>query len=210
MEETVLETMQPQLDSLVETLRQAKSRSGKTNQQLSDETGIPLTTISRLFSGAVASPGFFVVCPVCAALGLSADALAGLPAQTDSPDQEALRAEIAHKDTLLAEKDKAITRLEERSHMLEHEITAVRGSWRGVTYGATGLAVLFGLFLMVYVFLDMRNPNLGLFRGSTAAPIVYVAAFSIVGTCLFIGHTMVKRRIERKKKSAAQNKGDSL
>ncbi len=204
------ETMQSQVDSLVEALREAKSRSGKTNQQLSDETGIPLTTISRLFSGAVSSPGFFVVCPVCAALGLSADALAGLPTHADSLDLEALRAEVAHKEELIAEKDKAIARLEERSHMMEHEITAVRDNWKGVTYGATGLAILFGLFLIVYVFLDMRNPNLGLFRGATAAPIVYIAAFSIVGTCLFIGHTMVKRRLERKKKSAVQNKGDSL
>lgn len=206
------ETMQSQVDSLVEALREAKSRSGKTNQQLSDETGIPLTTISRLFSGAVSSPGFFVVCPVCAALGLSADALAGLPTHADSPDLEALQAEVAHKEELIAEKDKAIARLEERSHMMEHEITAVRDNWKGVTYGASGLAILFGLFLMVYVFLDMRNPNLGLFRGATAAPIVYIAAFSIVGTCLFIGHTMVKRRMERKRKAAEHknSKGDSL
>lgn len=190
-----------QIAAVVSAIRDEKARQGKTNQQLSDETGIPIATVSRLLSGAVDNPAFSVVCAVCAALGLSVDSLTGIPtpARENAHDLETLRAELAHKEALLAEKEKTVSLLRERSHMMEHEISAVRNSWKGVTYGATGLSILFGLFLMVYVFLDMRNPNLGLFRGDTAAPIVYVAAFSIIGTSLFIGHTMVKRRMERKK-----------
>ena len=89
--------------------------------------------------------------------------------------------------------------------MMEKELFAVRSSWRGITYGAAGLAVLFGVCLMIYVFLDMKSPDLGLFRGSRSSPVVYVAAFAIAGVCLFIGHKMVKKRMERKKSADDPN-----
>lgn len=86
--------------------------------------------------------------------------------------------------------------------MMDKEISAVRDNWKHVTYGAAGLAVLFGIFLMVYVFLDMQNPNLGLFQSGHAAPIVYVAAFSIIETCLYIVRTVTKRNAKRRNRDA--------
>ena len=140
-------------------------------------------------------------------LGLSLDELMELspPKQDQSAEIERLKSEIAHRDELITEKDKAISRLEERSRMMENEISTVRENWKGVTYGATGLAIMFGLFLVIYVFLDMRNPNLGLFQAGHVATIVYVAAFSILGLSLFVGHTIVKRRMEKKKNAENTN-----
>lgn len=194
--------MECRAEDLQAYVKQEKIRLGKTNQQMIDESGVARSTVNNYFAGALNNLGVVQLSALCRVLNVTLDAKMGLRPEEDVPEVERLKMELRYKEELLAEKDKAISRLEERSRMMEHEISAVRSSWKGVTYGATGLSVLFGLFLMIYVFLDMRNPNIGLFRGTTAAPIVYVAAFSIVGTCLYIGHTMVKRKIERKRKNA--------
>lgn len=188
-------------------MKQAKEEQRKTNQQIIDSTGVCESAVKKFFPGHLSGPSIYDVTAIAIDLGLSLDELMELspPKQDQSAEIERLKTEIAHRDELISEKDKAISRLEERSHMMEKEISAVRGSWKGVTYGATGLAIMFGLFLMIYVFLDMRNPNLGLFQAGHTSPIVYVAAFSIVGVSLFVGRTMVKRRMERKKNADNTN-----
>lgn len=188
-------------DNLPNKMKWAKEAQHKTNQQIIDSTGLSESMVKKFFSGHLSGPSIYDVTAIAIDLDLSLDELMELspPKQDQSAEIERLKAEISHKEEMLAEKDNAIARLEERSHMMEKEISAVRSSWKGVTYGATWLSILLGFFLMIYVFLDMKNQNFGLFRGTTVAPIVYVAAFSIIGTSLFIGHTMVKRRMERKK-----------
>lgn len=185
-------------------MKKAKEDQHKTNQQIIDSTGLSESTVKKFFSGHLNGPSIYDVTAIAIDLGLSLDELMelSLPKQDQSAEIEQLKTELAHKEEMLAEKDKAISRLEDRSHIMENEISTVRGNWKGIAYWASGLSVLFGLFLMVYVFLDMRNPNLGLFRGATAAPIVYVAAFAIVGTFLYIIRTAVKRNAKRRKRDA--------
>lgn len=191
-------------DNLPAKMKKAKEDQHKTNQQIIDSTGLSESTVKKFFSGHLSGPSIYDVTAMAIDLGLSLDELMELspPKQDQSAEIKQLRTEIAHKEEMLAEKDKAISRLEDRSHIMENEISTVRGNWKGIAYWASGLSVLFGLFLMVYVFLDMRNPNLGLFRGTTAAPIVYVAAFTIIGTCLYIIRTAVKRNAKRRKRDA--------
>lgn len=191
-------------ENLPVKMKQAKEEQHKTNQQIIDSTGVCESAVKKFFSGHLTGPSIYDVTAIAIDLDLSLDELMELspPKQDQSAEIERLKAEISHKEEMLAEKDNAITRLEERSHMMDKEISAVRDNWKHVTYGAAGLAVLFGVFLMIYVFMDMRNPSIGLFQSGHTAPIVYAAAFSIVCAVLFVWHTMVKRRIERKRKHA--------
>lgn len=191
-------------DNLPAKMKKAKEDQHKTNQQIIDSTGLSESTVKKFFSGHLNGPSIYDVTAIAIDLDLSLDKLMELspPKQDQSAEIEQLKTELAHKEEMLAEKDKAISRLEDRSHIMENEISTVRGNWKVIAYWASGLSVLFGLFLMVYVFLDMRNPNLGLFRGATAAPIVYVAAFTIIGTCLYIIRTAVKRNAKRRKRDA--------
>lgn len=191
-------------ENLPAKMKNAKEDQHKTNQQIIDSTGLSESTVKKFFSGHLSGPSIYDVTAMAIDLDLSLDELMELspPKQDQSAEIEQLKTELAHKEEMLVEKDKAISRLEDRSHIMENEISTVRCNWKGIAYGASGLSVLFGLFLMVYVFLDMRNPNLGLFRGTTSAPIVYVAAFTIIGTCLYIIRTAVKRNAKRRKRDA--------
>ncbi len=191
-------------DNLPAKMKKAKEDQHKTNQQIIDSTGLSESTVKKFFSGHLSGPSIYDVTAMAIDLGLSLDELMELspPKQDQSAEINQLKTEIAHKQEMIAEKDKAISRLEDRSHIMENEISTVRSNWKEIAYVTSGLSVLFGLFLMVYVFLDLRNPNLGLFRGTTAAPIVYVAVFAIIGTFLHIVYTAVKRNEKRRKRDA--------
>lgn len=188
-------------DNLPTKMKWAKEEQHKTNQQVIDSTGLSESMVKKFFSGHLTGPSIYDVTAIAIDLGLSLDELMEIstPAKDQSAEIEQLKTQLAHKEELLAEKDRAISRLEERSHMIEKELYAVRSSWRRITYGAAGLATLFGACLMIYVFLDMKNPNLGLFRGTRSSPVVYAAAFAIAGVCLLVCRKMVKRRMEQKK-----------
>ena len=188
-------------DNLPTKMKWAKEEQHKTNQQIIDSTGLSESMVKKFFSGHLTGPSIYDVTAIAIDLGLSLDELMELspPKQDQSAEIERLKTEISHKEELISEKDNAISRLEERSRMMERELFAVRSSWRRITYGAAGLATLFGACLIIYVFLDMKNPNLGLFRGTRSSPVVYAAAFAIAGVCLFVCRKMVKKRMEQKK-----------
>lgn len=182
-------------------MKQAKEDQHKTNQQVIDSTGLSESMVKKFFSGHLTGPSIYDVTAIAIDLDLSLDELMELspPKQDQSVEIERLKTEIAHRDELITEKDKAISRLEERSHMMDKEISAVRGNWKIITCGSVGLAMMFGLFLMIYVSLDMRNPNLGLIQEGHTSPIVYVAVILIVGAFLSIGHAIRLQRMEKKK-----------
>lgn len=185
-------------------MKNAKEDQHKTNQQIIDSTGLSESTVKKFFSGHLSGPSIYDVTAMAIDLGLSLDELMEIypPRQDQSAEIAQLKTEIAHKEEMIAEKDKAISRLEDRSHIMENEISTVRSNWKEIAYVTSGLSLLFGLFLMVYITLDARNPNIGLIRGTTAAPIVYVAAFSIIGMCFYIVRTVVRRNAKRRKRDA--------
>lgn len=107
--------------------------------------------------------------------------------------------EIDHKDEMLQEKDRAISRLEGRTKTYEHEIDSVRSDWRRIAFWSFGLVFLLTTFLMVYVILDIANPTTGLFRSAGINPVVYLITIPIVGLCLYGAHLIAKKRGEKKR-----------
>lgn len=188
-------------DNLPNKMKWAKEAQHKTNQQIIDSTGLSESTVKKFFSGHLSGPSIYDVTAIAIDLGLSLDELMEIspPRKDQSAEIAQLKTELAHQEEMVVEKDKAISRLVDRSHIMENEISAVRWNWKIITYGAVGLAMMFGLFLMIYVSLDMRNPNLGLIQEGHTSPIVYVAAILIVGAFLSIGHAIRLQRMEKKK-----------
>lgn len=191
-------------ENLPTKMKNAKEDQHKTNQQIIDSTGLSESTVKKFFSGHLSGPSIYDVTAIAIDLGLSLDELMEIspPRQDQSAEIAQLKTELAHQEEMVVEKDKAISRLVDRSHIMENEISTVRSNWKGIAYVTSGLSVLFGLLLIVYVTLDARNPNLGLIKGTAAAPIVYVAAFSFIGMCLYIARTVVKRNAKRRKRDA--------
>lgn len=159
----------------VESLWQARLDKKRTYQEISDETQIPYHTVCRFFQGTMDDPGIYIVNELAHALDVPMFA-------PDAPDTtaevERLESELSHKDELLAEKDKAIGRLVDRSRIMltgiesrdnrlaekENELHTVQDGSKPLVYGLLGLCVMLAAVLLVYMILDARNPYQGLIR----------------------------------------------
>lgn len=201
-------------ENLPGEMKAEKERQRKTNQQIADSTGLSISTVNKFFAGSLSNPGIYSVAPIAIDLGMSLDKLMGITeAPQDSGDEiRRLETEVAHRDELLRKTEGQVALLQERSDLMvaelgrkEAEIQAIRASWKPVVYGMCGLSILLAVFLIVYVFLDVRNPDIGLIRKTVSSPVVYLAAFSLAGVVLYIGHTFVKKRMERTKNADHPN-----
>ena len=183
-------------DEISKIIRQAKHKRNLTNQQLATAANVPQSFVNKLLaSGTSGSANAFYLASICKVLGLSMDDLMGLPKQEDPGQEDAiaiLRTEIEHRDALLSEKDKQIKMMQ----------TGLQ-SRRTLIYSLTGLCILLAAALAAYVILDALNPAMGLIRKTGTNIGVYLMAMAIIGVCLYIGHSMVKRR--NKKSREEQN-----
>ena len=227
--QTFIEEMQPNFDALPERLKDEKFRNHLTNQQLSDVSGVPIATISRILSGAVSNPGFFHIAALCAAMGVSMDSVAGVHPSGDQAEIDQLRQEIAYKDEIIAEKDAAIDRLLDRSRIMEAGVAArddriskqnealskkdsalasVQRENKPLIYGQCALNILLTAVLMVYMVLDARNPEMGLIRSEKISAVILFGAAGIAAvfmlTAFLIFHKLLSggERNGKKKEGA--------
>ena len=201
MEKTIIQQISDRCDALPDNMKSEKERQRKTNQQIADETGISINTVNKFFAGNMSNPGIFSVIPMIIDLNMSADALMGIspPEDDQTAEIERLKTEIAHKDELLAEKERTLSMCQQRCDGAVRELKNVRCDWKMITTVACSFACLLGFFLMVYVVLDVRNPNIGLFRRQEISPIVYAAVFLIVLFIFAIIDIAIRRKVRRKR-----------
>lgn len=227
--QTFIEEMQPNFDALPERLKDEKFRNHLTNQQLSDVSGVPIATTSRILSGAVSNPGFFHIAALCAAMDVSMDSVAGVHPSGDQAEIDQLRQEIAYKDEIIAEKGAAIDRLLDRSRIMEAGVAArddriskqsealskkdsalasVQRENKPLIYGQCALNILLTAVLMVYMVLDARNPEIGLIRSEKISAVILFGAAGIAAvfmlTAFLIFHKLLSggERDGKKKKGA--------
>ena len=227
--QTFIEEMQPNFDALPERLKDEKFRNHLTNQQLSDVSGVPIATTSRILSGAVSNPGFFHIAALCAAMDVSMDSVAGVHPSGDQAEIDQLRQEIAYKDEIIAEKGAAIDRLLDRSRIMEAGVAArddriskqsealskkdsalasVQRENKPLIYGQCALNILLTAVLMVYMVLDARNPEIGLIRSEKVSAVILFGAAGIAAvfmlTAFLIFHKLLSggERNGKKKEGA--------
>lgn len=209
---TIVAQMQPIFDALPEKLKGEKNRRGLTNQQLSDISGVPIATTSRILAGAVSNPGIYHIAPLCAAMGVSLDGLMGVdpPPGDDAAELAALRQELAHREEIIAEKDKSVALLQERSYMMEREIRTLnaqmaetRRTWKPMLYGLCGLCILLTVVWGIYVVLDARQPDVGLIRTGAISPLIWIGAAAVVVLLVMLLHFTVSRWYRKSKGGTA-------
>lgn len=177
--------IQPSTPDICAALRQAKDAAGETNHSLSEATGIPESTVAKILSGARSDPTFSNVAALAAALNISLDRLAGRQPPPD--DAAVLRAQLAG-----AQKMEGV--LNSRLAIYERGVRQ-----RNVAICALmGLAVFFAAAFVLYVVMDLRDPEHGIFRiRSAVSPLAYVAALCPVAIVLAVGHIVASRHLKK-------------
>lgn len=149
----------PYLDRLLEK----KQEKDITNAEISELTGIPLSTVTKFFNGATANPPFDTFVKISTALGVSLDEIAGLrredetiiaPVETAMSNYAAL---LTEKEQRLKEKDEMIKMLKELSDYDRRQ--KMRLLW---FIGA--FVTMIVLALAIVLILDATNANWGYFR----------------------------------------------
>ena len=122
-----------------EDLKKMKDECGLTTREISKLSGVPESTISRIFSGQTDYPSCDAVCAVVQAMGGSLDTLTGMKTDTQVKDDNSL-IEIYKK--IVAEKNRYI-RIE-----------------LGICCVLIGVLV----FIVIIFFMDMLNGGIGYIR----------------------------------------------
>ena len=73
-----------------EDLKKMKEERRLTTKQISELSGIPESTISRVLSGQTDNPSFDTICALVRAMGGSLDEFTGIRSSSDAPESLAL------------------------------------------------------------------------------------------------------------------------
>lgn len=73
-----------------EDLKRMKEERKLTTKQISELSGIPESTISRILSGQTDNPSFDTICALVRAMGGSIDEFTGIQSSADAPESLAL------------------------------------------------------------------------------------------------------------------------
>lgn len=157
------------MKSLQDLCRDRRDCLRMTAQAISDESGVPLSTVNNFFSSASKKPNLETAGPICRVLGISLDSYFGI----EAPERE-----LAGNEQTLLEKDLAHER--EKTALLE---TIIRQKNR-VVYLMFGMCGVLSLLLILYLVIDSRITNAGLIkfgRPSAAACVVIVIVVAALG-----------------------------
>lgn len=144
----------------LEYLKALKEKSSLTYADISEISDVPLTTVTRIFSGATPNPTFDTVTRITVALGGSLDLIAGIKSNDDRTTSTVVEKTILSYVELLKEKDERIKEKNENLESLKAEKLAERQEKHKL---AIFTAVFVGFVLFVLIF-DMLNGHFGYFR----------------------------------------------
>ena len=151
---------------LIQKIREAKDAKRITNEDISEMTGIPETTVSRILSGASKRPGFENVLTIAIALGISVDKIlsAALPGE-ETPKEvenvvESYASVLKLKDDLLESKDRLIEELKETHERYKRNNTRLTT----VVFVLGAVLCFCCVALTAYFVMDIFHEDVGFFR----------------------------------------------
>lgn len=184
----ILAQIQPQCEAFFKRFKDEKKLQGKTNQDIADATGIPVSHISKYLSGNLANPNLYNAAAVCKYLGISID-------------------EVFHLKSPSANKTEHINELEIRVHDLQKDLEHCRKDCERLESELKSrkmiITALFGTVILLIaafgfgVIYDSVLPDVGFIQGEHIAGIsillITVIVLAIAVTILIIGNYVYKK-----------------
>lgn len=153
-----IQEMAGHIEKFPQKLKYAKEDQHLTNAQVSEMSGISISTVNKLLGGVQSDPKLYNAAAICKALGLSMDDLFGLSHSEDSPD------ELTRK---LHETELECVRLRGENERLK-EVNQIRkeqlNARKPVTYMLLGLCAVLALALVAYLLVDANIEDAGLIQ----------------------------------------------
>lgn len=177
---SVIDELSPYIRAYPEAFRTARARCGLTNEELSERSGVPYSTVRNAQSG---NGGVTIVQAAALArvLGLSIDEMFGAV----KPEAEQQRAELEQRiralELELADRNSEIRSLRDGSSILRYELTRQ-------VYVLIILCSLLSIVAAGYLIWDFHLPTAGLVIGGNMSP----GAWFVLLTVLIAVYVMVR------------------
>lgn len=172
---SAIQQVTPKIGDFVTRLRQAKAVAGHTNQSLADASGLSISTVSKLLSGATEAPKLVDAAALALVLELSLDEVCGLIRPAQSEDELAARVHALELET--AQKDAELVRLQTIVSYQAEQLKSKKASLLIMICLCTILTVA----LVAYIMIDSGIPDAGLIRfgDPTAAAWLFFALVAL-------------------------------
>lgn len=149
--------------SLQDICREARDRQGMTNQDVADNSTVPLSSVQNFFASTSKTPTVNNSGNICRACGVSLDKYFGITPDV-LPEDQIEQMERDHKAELVT------ANLEGRIEQLSKTEKRMRIS----LYSITVLALFLLMTLIGYVVFDYQLPNVGIIQGKQIITLAWI------------------------------------
>lgn len=153
-----IQEMAGHIEKFPQKLKYAKEDQHLTNAQVSEMSGISISTVNKLLGGVQSDPKLYNAAAICKALGLSMDDLFGLSHSEDSPDELTRKLHETELDCVRLRGENE--RLKEVNQIRKEQLNARKP----VTYMLLGLCAVLALALVAYLLVDANIEDAGLIQ----------------------------------------------
>lgn len=189
---SAIQALAPFIGAYQGKIRRAKDASGMTLEELSNESGVSFSAVSRLYAGTQADPRLYNSAALCKTLGLSLDELFGLEKPVGSPNE---LQERAHR-----------LEVENASLLAENEVRMAQvKAAHTICYTLLFFSSLLAVSLIVYLLIDSQITDAGIIRNGKLSVAAWALVVLIVASVTAAGVAIL--RIVRKETEAL---GDAL
>lgn len=190
---SVIDELSPYIRAYPKVFRMARARCGLTNEELSDRSGVPYSTVRNAQSG---NGGVTIVQAAALArvLGLSIDEMFGAV----RPEAEQQRAELEQRirtlELELADRNGEIRSLRDSNDALRSELTRR-------TYSLITVCSLMFFAVVWYLIWDFRLPNAGLIIGGNISLAAWFILLLVIAAACVMGHCLLRMSSRYTKRS---------
>lgn len=181
---SAIQDLAPFIGAYQGKIRRAKDASGMTLEELSNESGVSFSAVSRLYAGTQADPRLYNSAALCKTLGLLLDELFGLENPVGSPEK--LTKQIHHVELENA-------KLEATAAAQSAQIK----STHTMCYVLALFCMLLSFSLIACLVADAQIRNAGFIRNGDLSVTAWACIALIVGSALASAITFYAIRKER-------------
>lgn len=185
-----IQEMAGHIEKFPQRLKYAKEDRHLTNAQVSELSGISISTVNKLLGGVQSDPKLYNAAAICKALGLSMDELFGLVHEEKSP--EALTEKLHETELECVRLREENKRLKEVNDIRKEQLNARKP----VTYMLLGLCAILACALAAYLIIDSHISDAGLIIGGelsfAAWAMLAVLAVSVAAGAWAVVHASKK------------------
>lgn len=149
--------------SLQDICREARDRQGMTNQDVADNSNVPLSSVQNFFASTSKAPTVNNSGNICRACGVSLDKYFSITPDV-LPEEQIEQMERDHKADLVT------ANLEGRIEQLLKNEKRLRIS----LYSISVLAVVLLMVLIGYMVFDYKTPNAGIIQGGQTSTLAWI------------------------------------